>query len=335
MSPEFKAFLGVVVLLVSSCLDALGYNIQRRDHCKNNASAKPRKECYRKYWHLGLYIYIGSSVIGNIVGLQLINAHCVAPLTTSSLVFNVIFARYLVGSRITRKDMVGTAIIIFAILSLLAVTALAPTREDKVAVIFQELKALFNTTAFLVCIISLNAILIVGMFVYLFLAPKAIRVKDEIRKRNLATSFRCLESCATIFQAMHSGQWSSDGFSALIVLGVDITGALQLFCLNGGLKLADNVLVGPVFSSVYNVFALFNTLVFLKKYELTRAWAICLTGLIVIVLVIGIVILASQLKPEAVDLPRLKTPRNQTYNIPLIAKDTICSDNAPCDSPWD
>ncbi|KAJ9071160.1 hypothetical protein DSO57_1000165 [Entomophthora muscae] len=240
MNLELRTALGVIVLLVTACLDALGYNIQRRDHCKNNTSSKPRHECYRKYWHLGLYIYIGSLVIGTNIGLQLINAHCVAPLTTSSLIFNVIFARYLVGSRITRRDLVGTAIIIFAILSLLAVTVFAPTREDKVDFHVKELKALFNTTTFLVCIISLNIVLIVGTLVFFFLLSKVNKSNNEVHKRNLAILISVLgglcasetiifaKSGATILQAIYHGDWSSlDGFSALIVSGIFLTGYIS------------------------------------------------------------------------------------------------------------
>ncbi|KAJ9081482.1 hypothetical protein DSO57_1014215 [Entomophthora muscae] len=207
MNLELRTALGVIVLLVTACLDALGYNIQRRDHCKNNASSKPRHECYRKYWHLGLYIYIGSLVIGTNIGLQLINAHCVAPLTTSSLIFNVIFARYLVGSRITRRDLVGTAIIIFAILSLLAVTVFAPTREDKVDFHVKELKALFNTTTFL-----RNLAILISVLGGLCASETIIFAK----------------SGATILQAIYYGDWSSlDGFSALIVSGIFLTGTIS------------------------------------------------------------------------------------------------------------
>ncbi|KAJ9050549.1 hypothetical protein DSO57_1013562 [Entomophthora muscae] len=336
MSPGFKNFLGVVVLLVTACLDALGYNIQRRDHCKNNASSKPRHECCRKYWHLGLYIYVGSLVIGTIIGLQLIDAHCVAPLTTSSLIFNVVFARYLVGSRITRRDLIGTTIIIIAILTLLAVSAF-PIQQDNTDFGVKELKILFSTTKFLVCIAFLNATLVVGLTAYLFLLPKA---NNEVRKRNLAMFISVLgglcasetlifaNSGAAILMTIYHGEWSSlDGFSVLIVFGVFLSGVFQLFCLNGGLKLADSVLVSPIFSSVYNVFALSNTLIFLEKYELYHVWSIFLMGLALIVLVVGIVILARQVKPEPNKLPKLPrmkiTKKSRPRDNPLPASGSV------------
>src|SRR5690348_8637752 len=110
MEESLKIFIGVIISLTASCLDALGLNIQKRDHLKASVATKPRHECLRINWHLGLYLYCGSQAIGNTVALNFLKAQWIAPLGALSLVFNFIFARFLVGTKVSRIDLYGTSL---------------------------------------------------------------------------------------------------------------------------------------------------------------------------------------------------------------------------------
>ncbi|KAJ9072630.1 hypothetical protein DSO57_1025444 [Entomophthora muscae] len=318
MDSKLKTTLGVIVLLMTACTDALGQNIQRRDHCKNNASSKPRHECVRRYWHMGFFIFVIGSLLGNAIGLQLVHAHLIAPAITTSLIFNVIFARYLVGTRINWRDLVGTAIIISAILSLLALTTFAAKDDVNLELNPNELRFLFGATVFKISLGIINLFLASGLAGYFYMLSKARKAESQAQLRNTAILISVVGGvCASetiifaktgvlMFQAIFTGKWSSlDVFSVLVIIGLAASVLLQLFCINAGLKLADSVVVSPIFSSVYNVVAIFNTLVLFQKYKSYEIWAICLMVLAVCILVVGIVILTGQLKPEPESLPKL------------------------------
>ncbi|KAI0243566.1 hypothetical protein L0F63_004810 [Massospora cicadina] len=247
--------LGVLVLMLAACFDALGYNIQRRDHCKNALSPKPRHECFRKYWHLGLYIHIASLVFGNTIAMNFVKAHWVAPITTSSLIFNVIFARWLVGSRITKWDIMGTAVIVVAIGAILLLTSVSNSKEDvEINLDIDALVTLFAKFTFISASI---------LYLYFFRALRyperglkaptiMARADPKIVARNLAILVSILggigasetvilaKSGVTYLNSALKGSWAFfQPVAVAVVLGLAISAIFQLFCLNAGLKLAD------------------------------------------------------------------------------------------------
>jgi hypothetical protein len=65
------AFIGVIISLTASCIDAIGINLQRRDHVQNamRSPEQQRHECKRLTWHVGFYMYIGSQLFGSSLAL--------------------------------------------------------------------------------------------------------------------------------------------------------------------------------------------------------------------------------------------------------------------------
>ena len=70
-NPGARVGIGVLVSLCASLVDAIGINLQRRDHVRN-ARLPPdqqRHECKRLTWHIGFYMYIGSQLFGSTAAL--------------------------------------------------------------------------------------------------------------------------------------------------------------------------------------------------------------------------------------------------------------------------
>lgn len=64
--------IGVFVSLGASFMDALGLNILKLDHVKEgqkDASSR-RGDCGRPLWHIGLYTYVASQLIGSTIALS-------------------------------------------------------------------------------------------------------------------------------------------------------------------------------------------------------------------------------------------------------------------------
>ncbi|WAQ81131.1 hypothetical protein PtA15_1A470 [Puccinia triticina] len=79
----------------------------------------PRKSCFRPLWLLGLSLYILSQVLGSTLALQYMRSEYVAPLGSASLIFNFLFARWLLGTKITTLDAVGTLVVILGVVGVI------------------------------------------------------------------------------------------------------------------------------------------------------------------------------------------------------------------------
>jgi hypothetical protein len=53
-------------------MDALGLNILKLDHVKEGqkAASSRRSDCGRPLWHIGLYTYVASQLIGSTIALS-------------------------------------------------------------------------------------------------------------------------------------------------------------------------------------------------------------------------------------------------------------------------
>ncbi|CAG8691276.1 16115_t:CDS:2 [Funneliformis mosseae] len=114
---NLEFFIGFVVSILASIMYAAGLNLLKADHVKNSAlpKEKQRVDCSRPLWHLGLYLYIVSQAVGSTIALNYLKTQWVAPLGSVSLIFNFIFAKMLVGTQITQRDILGTIIVLISV----------------------------------------------------------------------------------------------------------------------------------------------------------------------------------------------------------------------------
>ncbi|ORY27172.1 hypothetical protein BCR39DRAFT_538725 [Naematelia encephala] len=116
-----NTLLGLVIVLVASCLNALGLNLTKLDHVRQQSIPKRqrRKEYMRILWLAGMGTYIVSQVFGSPLALRYLRPDWVAPLGSSSLVFNFLFASWLVGTPVTPADIRGTIVIVLGVILIL------------------------------------------------------------------------------------------------------------------------------------------------------------------------------------------------------------------------
>ncbi|KAF9464989.1 hypothetical protein BDZ94DRAFT_1255042 [Collybia nuda] len=67
-----------------------------------------------------MLLYILSQIIGSTLALEYMRAEYVAPLGSTSLVFNFLFARFLVGTPVTSTDIYGTIVVILGVIGIVA-----------------------------------------------------------------------------------------------------------------------------------------------------------------------------------------------------------------------
>ncbi|KAJ9108218.1 hypothetical protein QFC19_002465 [Naganishia cerealis] len=120
-SPVGNFFLGMTIVLGASVMNAFGLNLTKLDHMRAQALPKHSrpKDWQRPLWLLGMLAYIASQIFGSTLSLKYLRSDWVAPLGSTSLVFNFLFAKLLVGIEVTREDVRGTALIVLGVLCIL------------------------------------------------------------------------------------------------------------------------------------------------------------------------------------------------------------------------
>ncbi|CAH7669922.1 expressed protein, partial [Phakopsora pachyrhizi] len=128
--PIYKSYtigsflIGFLITIIASILNAFGINLQKLDLNRiirsSTAASEPRRaDCLRPVWFIGLCLYILSQVLGSTLALQYMRSEYVAPLGSASLIFNFLFARWLLGTRITTLDALGTLVIIIGVIGVI------------------------------------------------------------------------------------------------------------------------------------------------------------------------------------------------------------------------
>ncbi|KAG0060503.1 hypothetical protein BGZ89_012227 [Linnemannia elongata] len=180
--------IGFVVSLIASVMNAAGLNLLKLDHVRNSARSQElqRHECGRPMWHVGLYLYVGSQLAGSTIALNFLKTQWVAPLGSIALIFNFVFAKILVGTRITKKDVYGTIVVMISVVWIVVFGGMNSAGADiEDSLTISELKALFSRLVFIFYFSILNiviaALLSLGLYAYW-----AITLDDEsgqMRKR--------------------------------------------------------------------------------------------------------------------------------------------------------
>ncbi|KAF9559543.1 hypothetical protein EC968_006549 [Mortierella alpina] len=172
--------IGFVVSLIGSIMNAAGLNLLKLDHVRNSTRIQERQrhECGRPMWHVGLYLYVGSQILGSTIALNFLKTQWVAPLGSIALIFNFVFAKILVGTRITKKDVWGTVVVMISVVWIVIFGGMNSGADNEDSLTIAELKALFSRIVFIIFFSVLNlivfALLAIGLYAYW-----AISLDDE------------------------------------------------------------------------------------------------------------------------------------------------------------
>ncbi|RCH86693.1 hypothetical protein CU097_008866 [Rhizopus azygosporus] len=340
--------IGVFVSLGASFMDALGLNILKLDHVKEANREKQRGDCSRPLWHIGLYTYIASQLIGSTIALNYLKTQWVAPLGSVALIFNFIFAKILVGTNITRKDVLGTFVVVASVIWIVVFGGMY-NGED------HSLKILFVRPIFIIYFSVLNITTFGGLF---FSIWSNWEIADTSRRLHLFANMnqRKMKHIVGLMFSIEGGLLASetlllaksgvklftlslqsqvnqfnDNTSRFIILALIITAVMQVYCLNTALKLYSSVVVVPVFYGTYTALGLVNTIIYLDEIGNYPPWAIILVFVGIAVLIYGVALLSSKSDPahmpeeeeEMQDIPSADTTKEHW----ISAKEEKLQDN--------
>ncbi|KAI9262060.1 magnesium transporter NIPA-domain-containing protein [Sporodiniella umbellata] len=330
--------IGVFVSFGASFLDALGLNVLKLDHVKESAKEKQRGDCSRPLWHIGLYTYIGSQVIGSTIALNFLKTQWVAPLGSVALIFNFVFAKILVDTKITRKDVLGTCVVVASVIWIVVFGGMYNGEDPEDSISLESLKILFVRPIFIIYFSALNLIVFSGLFVSIWsnwdienrletkrhffsnMGQKKMKhivgLMFSVEGGLLASETLLLAKSGvklfTLSVQSHVNQFN-DNTSRFIILALIVTAVLQVYCLNTALKLYTSVVVVPVFYGTYTALGLVNTIIYLDEIANYPPWAIVLVFIGIAVLIYGVTLLSSKSDPahlpEEEELQTITSPR--------------------------
>ncbi|QRW08437.1 Magnesium transporter NIPA [Ceratobasidium sp. AG-Ba] len=136
-------------------------------HAQNPVNALPKasrqqKDYMRPLWLLGMILYILSQLLGSTLALEYMRAEYVAPLGSTSLIFNFMFASILVGTPVGRNDIYGTVIVVLGVCGIVAFGSINSGLETEMDI--SRLSALWGRGGWLLFFILMSTAITIVFF---------------------------------------------------------------------------------------------------------------------------------------------------------------------------
>ncbi|KAG9923077.1 hypothetical protein KCU98_g21859, partial [Aureobasidium melanogenum] len=114
LSPSATLGLGIVVGLISTCVQSVGLTLQRKSHMLEDEKDQhlPRRAPYRRRrWQLGMLLFLLSNIVGSSIQITTLPLPLLSTLQASGLVFNALMATLLLHEPFTRRTALGTLLV--------------------------------------------------------------------------------------------------------------------------------------------------------------------------------------------------------------------------------
>ncbi|KAI5117787.1 hypothetical protein M0805_000430 [Coniferiporia weirii] len=178
-NPVVAFIIGLAIILLASILNAGGLNLTKLDHVRTSSVPKSarRKDWLRPLWLIGMLLYILSQLIGSTLALQYLRAEYVAPLGSTSLIFNFLFASMLVGTPVTSTDIYGTIVVVVGVVGIVAFGSINSGLATEMDL--ARLKTLWGRANWLLCFMFM-ALALVGLFVFAAQLERVLAARADV-----------------------------------------------------------------------------------------------------------------------------------------------------------
>ncbi|KAL4074114.1 hypothetical protein V8B97DRAFT_1932114 [Scleroderma yunnanense] len=185
INPVVAFIIGFAIIMLASVLNAAGLNLTKLDHVRTSAIPKHarRRDWLRPLWLLGMILYVLSQLIGSTLALDYMRAEYVAPLGSASLIFNFLFARFLVGTPVTNTDIYGTVIVVIGVIGIVAFGGINSGLSSETNV--QHLTALWRRGGWLIFFLCMSIALIL-VFIFASSLDAVLAARSDINSEPFA-----------------------------------------------------------------------------------------------------------------------------------------------------
>ncbi|CAE6488333.1 unnamed protein product [Rhizoctonia solani] len=177
-SPQVSVALGITIGLLASCVQSFGLTVQRKSHLLNQACPEEdRRPDYRRpLWLLGFGIFISSNILGSLFQIASLPVVILAPLGAVSLLWNALFARWILGDLFSKYMVMGTLFVATGAV-LIAVFGIVPETTHSL----DDLLRLFRRPTFVAYFTLLGCAVIIALVITHLAEWKLTRQEGRIR----------------------------------------------------------------------------------------------------------------------------------------------------------
>ncbi|KAI7869791.1 hypothetical protein BDF14DRAFT_1741711 [Spinellus fusiger] len=294
---------------------ALGISLQRRSHLAQSASLPMYKQ---PLWVTGFLVYTISNIVGSTCSIGYLPLVILAPVGAMGLVFNALFARWVLGEPFSPRTVQGTA---FIVLGAMLVAGFGVVPEPSHTL--QDLLALYKRPAFIIYFAVVEAVTCLGL-VGTHLLEYGLHHQWRGRLLSHPDLTLMLGISFGVFGANISSQamlFAKSGMELLIlsvfygdnqfiypmtwliVLVLVFTAIVQLYYLNKGVQLCDTIILVPLNFCAFNVSCLFNSLVYYNQWDRLFWWQVVAVLVGIVILICGVVAISWQSMGQSISKP--------------------------------
>ncbi|KAF4324239.1 hypothetical protein BBO99_00000909 [Phytophthora kernoviae] len=288
---------GFLISLIFSVLNSVGINLQKLSMTRNDASEEKKATLKQPLWMLGFGLVCLGSLL-DFVAFGMAPQTLLAPLAALSLVWNMLIAPIFHKEKVTRQNMLATAIIFTGVtLTVIFAGHSTPSYElDDLIRLYQQ-PAMYAYITLIVCFLG-------ALFYFCRYIEATHNYEDGlfhiICYGGIAGTFggQSVLLAKSTVELLKSAIWGDSGFymftqftSYVIVAGMGACLGFQIHFLNGGLARFDALVVVPVYQSFWILMSVLGGIMYFEEYvNMTRTQMLMFTigGFVTI---LGIIVL--------------------------------------------
>lgn len=311
-SPGSLVAVGIIVGLLSTCVQSVGLTLQRKSHMLEDEKEDyvPRRPPYRRRrWQIGMSLFLLANIIGSSIQITTLPLPLLSTLQASGLVFNSILASLLLKEPWTLRTGYGTVLVAIGAILISLFSALPEPSHN-----LRQLLDLLQEQAFLVWFI-LSLVFVVGILAMDFGLRKCIAAprRDSpriqlIRGMSYGLISGILSAHALLLAksavelivrsvADHHNQFR--GYQSwLLLLAFLVLALSQLYYLHLGLKLISTSVLYPFVFCIYNIVAILDGLIYFRQMDRLPVLHAGLIALGTVILLSGVLALSWRLQED-------------------------------------
>ncbi|KAI8881970.1 hypothetical protein K501DRAFT_252266 [Backusella circina FSU 941] len=290
----------LLIAVIASATQAFGISLQRKAHVQNASSRNA-------LWLTGFLIYTVSNLVASTCTIGYLPIVILAPVGAIGLVFNAVFAKWILGDPFTKRTVLGTAMIVLGA-GFVAGFGTVPEPNHTL----QDLIKLYKRPSFIVYFTLVEIMIIIGLastHVIEYLMKKRpdhwyhpdlkmwLGISYGVFGANISSQAMLFAKSGlellllTLFH--HDNQFIYP-LTWAIVLALIFTAVLQLYYLNRGVQLCDTIILVPLNFCSFNISCLFNGLVYYNQWDRLYWWQVIAVLFGITVLVCGVLTISLQ-----------------------------------------
>lgn len=309
-SPGAGVAVGIIVGLLSTCVQSVGLTLQRKSHMLEDSKEdipSRRAPFRRRRWQIGMFLFLIANIIGSTIQITTLPLPLLSTLQASGLVFNSIMAALILKEAWTWRTVAGTMLVAGGAVLISLFSALPEPSHN-----LQQLLNLLNQRGFLVWFI-LSLVFVLGVLIADFTMRHMLSAQKRQSPRillirgmaygmlsGILSAHALLLAKSAVELIVRSLADKSNQFrhyqSWMLVLAFLVLALTQLYYLHLGLKLVSTSVLYPFVFCIYNIVAILDGLIYFDQMDRLPPLHAGLIALGTVILLSGVLALSWRLE---------------------------------------